>query len=189
MDFGQSELLLPKTKELLEQNKIQISDLGLIIVCVGPGSFTGVRASVSAARAFSIALPDMPIAGVSAFEPYLKDFEPEDFADQNLVVIETKRSDFYYQIFDIKGNKVTDPSAGTREEIIELLKKNKKVSITGDAVERFLSSPTGLSFQAIKMPSSLSIINVAKVGIEQYENRRINFPKPLYLRAPDVCLK
>ena len=189
MDFGQSEILLPTIQDMLQEQKLQFSDLGLVIVCNGPGSFTGVRASVSAARAFNLACPEIPVAGVSAFDACLMDLQGDELAPRNLVVIETKRDDFYFQIFDETGHKITEPSAGTREQILDLLKGGLKVSITGDGAERFLYTPTGLNFHCIKLTSGADIKNIAYSGLNQYANKRINFPKPLYLRAPDVCLK
>jgi universal bacterial protein yeaZ len=189
MDFGQAEVLIPQIKIMLEEQNLRFSDLGLIAVCDGPGSFTGVRASVSAARAFSLSCPDIPVAGVSAFDAYLMDLQGAELAARNLVIIETKREDFYFQIFDEAGAKITDPAAGTREDILELLKGGRKVSVIGDGAERFLYSPTGLSLHCIKMLTGVDVRNVAYCALNQYQNKRINFPKPLYLRAPDVCIK
>ena len=189
MDFGQSEVLLPTIQNILTEQNLQFSDLGLIVVCDGPGSFTGVRASISAARAFNLACPHIPVAGVSAFDACLMDLQGDELAAKNLVIIETKREDFYFQIFDEHGHKITEPSAGRKEQILDLLKEGKKVSITGDGAERFLCSPTGLSLHCIKITSGADIRNIAYCGLVQYQNKRINFPKPLYLRAPDVCIK
>jgi len=189
MDFGQSEVLLPTIQNILTEQNLQFSDLGLIVVCDGPGSFTGVRASISAARAFNLACPHIPVAGVSAFDACLMDLRGDELAAKNLVIIETKREDFYFQIFDEHGHKITEPSAGRKEQILNLLKEGRKVSITGDGAERFLCSPTGLSLHCIKITSGADIRNIAYCGLVQYQNRHINFPKPLYLRAPDVCIK
>ena len=54
MEFGQAEVLILQIKNILEEQKLSFSDLGLLAVCTGPGSFTGVRASISAARAFGL---------------------------------------------------------------------------------------------------------------------------------------
>ena len=117
------------------------------------------------------------------------DLQGAELAARNLVIIETKREDFYFQIFDEAGAKITDPAAGTREDILVLLKGGRKVSVIGDGADRFLYSPTGLSLHCIKMPTGVDIRNVAYCALNQYQNKRINFPKPLYLRAPDVCIK
>lgn len=189
MDYGQSEVLIPKIEEIINKETIKFADLGLIAVCDGPGSFTGVRASISAARAFKLACPEIPVAGVSAFDAYMMDFRADELTKKNVVIIETKREDFYYQIFGERGEKISDSSSGNREDILNLLKGGQKVSITGDGAERFLCQATGLSLHSIKMPSGIDIRNIALCALEQYSAKRLNFPKPLYLRAPDVCIK
>ena len=190
MDFGQSELLIPQIKELMERNGLSFDDLAQLTVCTGPGSFTGVRASISAARSFGIAKPNMQICGVNAFDSYLVSlaFSPDEIGFYNVVLIETKRDDFYYQIFDENLKPLTKPSAGMREDIISQL-RGKKVTMLGDGDERFLMTPTGLSLHVIKSFGCLPIENVGLCGYKQYLNKRIDFPKPVYLRAPDVCVK
>ena len=46
MDFGQAEVLIPQIEKLLQEGKLSFSNLDLVVVCVGPGSFTGVRAGI-----------------------------------------------------------------------------------------------------------------------------------------------
>ena len=185
MDFGQSEVLIPAISEMLLQNNLKFTDLGLLLVCVGPGSFTGVRSSISAARTFPLACPQLALGGVSAFDAYVLGLEDSERADINAVIIETKREDFYIQLFDKDLQKLTPPQALAYEDILPLL-RGKKVSLIGDGVERFLSRPSGLSLHSIQMPESLDIKLLAKAGIKQYQDKRLDYPKPLYLRAPDV---
>ncbi len=189
MEFGQAEALIPEIKNILEKHNLDFSGLGLLAVCTGPGSFTGVRAGISAARAFGLACPDLAVAGVSAFDAYLPELFGDEIAEKNLVVIETKREDFYYQIFDAGFKRLTAPAAGTREDILAQLKGGRKVSIIGDGTERFLSRPSGLSLHCVKMSGGIDVHNVAVCALHQFENKKIDFPKPVYLRAPDVCLK
>ncbi|MDR1693672.1 MAG: tRNA (adenosine(37)-N6)-threonylcarbamoyltransferase complex dimerization subunit type 1 TsaB [Lactobacillaceae bacterium] len=186
MEFGQSEYLLPEIKKILDSIKKSFSDIGIVAVCVGPGSFTGVRASISAARAFGIADKNLPIIGVSAFDAYLYSLAPDELAEVNAVIIETKREDFYYQLFDSRRNKITEPSTAYRDEILSEM-KGKKVTIIGDGVERFLATPSGLNFNAIKMEMYPPVNKIALCAEEKQKNGIGAFPKPLYLRAPDIC--
>ena len=190
MDFGQAEILLPQIQNLLRQSELAFSDLDLITVCVGPGSFTGVRASIAAARAFGVADPSGTVTGVNAFYAYARTLAwyPEEIAALNAVIIETKRDDFYFQIFDRQLHKITEPAAAAYEDILPLL-KDKKVTLIGDGVERFLSAPSNLSLHAIRCQNGIDIIDLALCGITAYRAKKTDFPKPLYLRAPDVCLK
>ena len=190
MDFGQAEVLIPAIRDLLAKHNLEVRDLGLMVVCVGPGSFTGVRSSISAARAFGLACPQMVVGGVSSFDAYAYalSWNPEEIAPVNAVIIETKREDFYYQLFDEHLNKISDPSAAVRDDIIAAL-RDKKVTFVGDGVERFLASPTGLSIHAIVMKPHLDVEDLARCGLRKFNRKTTDYPKPLYLRAPDVCVK
>lgn len=189
MDFGQSELLMPEIKNLLDNANITFADISAVFVCIGPGSFTGIRSSISAARVFGVALPHLQIGGISAFDAYINSFEEQEIAEVNAVIIETRREDFYVQFFDKHLQKLSEPEALHRDTIIERLKnKGCLVSIVGDGVERFLAVPSGLCLHSIKMFDTLPVAYLAKVGLKMLKDKKINYPKPLYLRAPDITL-
>ena len=184
MDFGQAEVLIPAIRDLLAKHNLEVRDLGLMVVCVGPGSFTGVRSSISAARAFGLACPQMVVGGVSSFDAYAYalSWNPEEIAPVNAVIIETKREDFYYQLFDEHLNKISDPSAALRDDIIAAL-RDIKVTFVGDGVERFLASPTGLSIHAIVMKPHLDVEDLARCGLRKFNRKTTDYPKPLYQAA------
>lgn len=189
MDLGQSEELMIQIKNILQNNSLTFADIGALFVCVGPGSFTGVRSSISAARVFSIACPDLKVGGVSAFDAYINTMTTDETADINAVIIETRRDDFYIQIFDKNLNKISEPCALDRVAIIEKLKNfGCAVSMVGDGVERFLSLPSGLCLKSIKIRDCLPVKVLAQTGLKQLKDKKINYPKPLYLRAPDVSI-
>lgn len=189
MDFGQSEELMIQIQKMLNLNNINFSEIDALFVCVGPGSFTGVRASVAAARVFNIAYPDLKVGGVSAFDAYINVLREDELSYVNAVIIETRRDDFYIQLFDNKLNKLEDASALNRKEIIEKLKDfGCNISLVGDGVERFLMQPSGLCLKTVKILNNLPIEVVAQSGIKMLKENKINYPKPLYLRAPDVTV-
>jgi len=188
-DFGQAEVLLPEIKNMLNQNQISFNQISGIFVCVGPGSFTGVRASISAAKVFALANPQMVISGFSAFDAYITELSDVDISDCNAVIIETRRDDFYVRFYDCTLSPLSEPQALNRDDIIAFLKKNgAPVTLLGDGVERFLNSPSGLVLHSIKMPDHISVSALANVATAQLKNHKINFPKPLYIRAADVTV-
>ena len=67
MGRGQAERLIPLLEELLSDAGYGWADLDRIGVGTGPGNFTGIRISVSAARGLALAL-DIPAIGVSGLE-------------------------------------------------------------------------------------------------------------------------
>ena len=188
MDFGQAEALLPQIKQFLDHQNLLFSDVNLLAVCVGPGSFTGVRSSIAAARALAMAHSKMAVTGVSAFEAYVHALDISELSHYNAVIIETKRDDFYFQLFDGRLEKLTEPAALSYEQIIEQL-KGKVVTLIGNGVERFLDKPSGLTLHCIRMDRSVPIKEIAACAIRKHSARKLDYPKPLYLRAPDVCVK
>jgi tRNA threonylcarbamoyl adenosine modification protein YeaZ len=67
MGRGQAERLMPMIQELLADEGVSFADLARIGVGTGPGNFTGIRISVSAARGLALGL-DIPAIGVSCLE-------------------------------------------------------------------------------------------------------------------------
>lgn len=188
-EFGQAEILIPEIKAMLQRNKLAFADIGAVFVCVGPGSFTGVRSGIAAARVLGIAKPELKIGGVSAFEAYGLCLEEQDIAELNAIIIETRRNDFYVQLFDKNMQKITEPQTMMYDELLKALKRRGcVVSLCGDGVERFLSQPSGLVLHAIKMEDNLSAEKIALAGLRMLKDKKIDFPKPLYLRAPDVTI-
>jgi len=188
MEFGQAEELVCATEQLLKENRLTFADINLLGVCVGPGSFTGVRAGLAFARGLALAKPDLLITGVSAFEVYARMLQPENRAFNNAVVIETKRDDFYFQLFDAQLRKLIEPMAATREEIIHQL-KNRQTSFIGDGVERLLSVSTNLQIKYVDISSLMSVDALFYATYQKYLDKTLDFPKPLYIRGADTCVK
>jgi tRNA threonylcarbamoyladenosine biosynthesis protein TsaB len=187
-DFGQAELLMTQTKKILSDNALCMVDMNLVAVCTGPGSFTGVRASVSAARAYALACPGTTVCGISAFEAYLAELQESQLADINAVLIETKREDFYVQYFDRERRKISEPATAFEADIVRTL-SGAKVSMIGDGVERFLGKSRGLSLHTVEFSTGVSVEALAQTALKKYDDKTTDFPKPLYLKAPDVCVK
>ncbi len=66
MARGHAEALFPMIEVLLDEARAVYADLARIAVCTGPGSFTGLRIGIAAARGLALAL-GIPAVGVSRF--------------------------------------------------------------------------------------------------------------------------
>ncbi|MBP5697908.1 MAG: tRNA (adenosine(37)-N6)-threonylcarbamoyltransferase complex dimerization subunit type 1 TsaB [Alphaproteobacteria bacterium] len=188
MEFGQAEELAVDVDKMLKKQQLDFQNVELLGVCVGPGSFTGVRAGLAFARGLAFASPNLKITGVNAFEVYARMLKESDRANYNAVVIETKREDFYFQLFDKELKKVCEPTALTREKILQQL-KNHQVSFIGDGVERLLSGATGLQIKQVDLLEIIDVKALFEATYQKYLAKTLDFSKPLYIRGADACVK
>ncbi|WP_372885842.1 tRNA (adenosine(37)-N6)-threonylcarbamoyltransferase complex dimerization subunit type 1 TsaB [Shimia sp.] len=103
MARGQAERLMPMLDELLAEAGASWRDLGGIAVGVGPGNFTGIRISVSAARGLALALA-IPAEGVSTFDA-MSWGQPEP----HLAAIPAPRDQFYMRTANTPPRLVGGP--------------------------------------------------------------------------------
>lgn len=188
MEFGQAEELAAGVGRILCKQSLNFKDIGLLGVCTGPGSFTGVRSGLAFARGLGIGSPETLMTGISAFEAYAHMLKEADRAFYNAVVIETKREDFYFQLFDKDLKRISEPSALTRDEIVKKLKSHQ-TSFIGDGVERFLSVSSGLQIKQVELADMINTEALHAVARKKYFEKTLDFPKPLYIRGTETCVK
>ena len=111
MSKGQAERLIPLLNELLDKAFLSWVDIHRIGVCTGPGNFTGIRMSVSAARGLAFGL-NIPAIGISSFEATLYGSSQKDLA------ILPANKGFYYIGSNPKNAKFAS------EDLIESMNKN-----------------------------------------------------------------
>lgn len=94
MPTGQAERIFPAIGELLERNDVSYRDLTRIAVTTGPGSFTGLRIGLSAARGLGLAL-GIPVIGV----PSLVALSLRARCNLVTVLLDARRGEAYVQSF------------------------------------------------------------------------------------------
>lgn len=98
---GQAEILVPMIDDLLKAAGIDYAAVDLIAVDVGPGSFTGLRVGIAAARGLALAL-DRPVQGVMATDAlYATWIKKHPDAGPIRVMIDTGRDDYF--VADYQG--------------------------------------------------------------------------------------
>lgn len=94
MPQGQAERIFPAIDELLERSGLAYKDLRRIAVTTGPGSFTGLRIGLSAARGLGLAL-GIPVIGV----PSLLALSLPMTSMPAAVLLDARRDEAYFQAF------------------------------------------------------------------------------------------
>lgn len=86
-----SEKLVPLIEEALAVSKLSQKQLNAVAVSIGPGSFTGLRVGLSAAKGLALAL-EIPILGIATHQAVAETLPPVD----RLWVTNTAKKDHYY---------------------------------------------------------------------------------------------
>lgn len=101
VEQSHGQLIMKKIAELLESAAVRREDLDGICVCVGPGSFTGLRIGLAAAKGMAVAL-DIPVAGVSLFE--LAAYKLRDVDRPVSVLVPLKKDEFF--VSEVAGGEL-----------------------------------------------------------------------------------
>ena len=190
MSRGHAEALVPMVQELARTAGLALTNLDLIGVTRGPGSFTGVRTGIAAARGFAIASGATAI-GVSSLQAVARSVVGVSAVPAHpiLCVLETRRADYFAQIFDSDGEANGVPEVMTAEDLFLLLGSMQPV-LAGNAVDRLLSSYTGDPGLLWRDPGSGNPdpVHVAALARTVFEKRGVaqDTLSPLYLRVPEA---
>ena len=133
-EYSHAEMLHPLINEALLESKLTIKDIEAIAVGKGPGSYTGLRIGVSAAKGLCFA-NDIPLISINSLEILAQSIT----IDRGLIIpmIDARRMEVYAAIYDQNYNAVRE----TKAEIIDSHSfldelQNQKVYFLGDGAKK-----------------------------------------------------
>jgi len=118
-----STMLLDKVNQMLTEKEVDLSKLKSLAVCVGPGSFTGIRVGVSAVRALGFAL-NKPIIPVTYFDILAYEYYDKLKNSEFFCVLDGKSGVCYvkkYNGFKSEKNKNNKPFCAKNSDLRAIL--------------------------------------------------------------------
>lgn len=198
MDRGHAEALMPMIEAVLAESGAAYGELGAVAVTVGPGSFTGMRVGLAAARGIALARA-LPLLGLTTLESIafaIADSADVSVEDRILAAVETRRADVFVQFFkpgkDRMAEAVSAPEAVAPEAVGDMLPPGK-VHLGGDAAIRIAGALPGrdnlFSARGIDAPDAaciarLAALRIARDGVPDPSQR----PGPLYINPPQATV-
>jgi tRNA threonylcarbamoyladenosine biosynthesis protein TsaB len=184
MGRGHAEALMPMIARVMKQAQIPFADVDRIAVTTGPGSFTGLRVGISAARGIALAA-DKPAVGVTTLSAFAAPLLSEDTSQPIASVIDARHGNVYFQVVSCDGAPLVEPSVVTISEVFEAarfgglrLVGNAAHLVAGQWPEN-IDQPVLVDMQPA--PDIAWIGWLGAVANPQYAT-----PRPFYLRAPDA---
>ena len=180
--FTHAEFLHVFIEDVVRSSKIKLSDIDAIAVSKGPGSYTGLRIGVSAAKGLCFAL-NKPLISV----PTLESLSHQVNIDIGVIVpmLDARRMEIYSAIFDAKHHQIRETQAQILDEgsFLEYLNKGK-VYFIGNAVEKTktIIQHENAFFIDNKLPSAKEM---GKLAFDKYiENNfeNVAYFEPFYLK-------
>ncbi len=179
---GHAEVLMDYVERVLDEAKLSIRDIDRVAVNVGPGSFTGVRIGVSAARGFALGL-GRPAIGIDAFEALARETADRFAARPVTVLLDAHRGEIYAQGFDADLRPRTKPLVLSREEAEALVRDLPEETVLAGSAASSIKGSIHRSFELGPVAPTAGIATYARLAAQKIPGEA---PKPLYMRGPDV---
>jgi tRNA threonylcarbamoyladenosine biosynthesis protein TsaB len=181
---GHAEALMPLIARVMERAGLDFAALDRIAVTTGPGSFTGLRVGIAAARGIALAA-GKPAVGLTTLAAYAAPLVAADDTLPVVVAIDARHDHVYLQVFGPGGRTIVAPRLAPLREALRVAATGAP-RLTGTAAAMLAAAwPAGERAPSLVDARRAPDIDwVARLGAAAPDTGAP--PKPLYLRAPDA---
>src|SRR6266545_2114347 len=184
MKRGHAEALMPLIARVMKISGVAFASLDRIAVTTGPGSFTGLRVGLSAARGIALAA-NRPVVGLTTLTAYAAPFVAEDSDHPIISAIDARHDHVYFQVVSGNGSSLIKPKVAPIAEALEASRfgtphlVGNAARILADRWPADAPPPSRVDAQAAPDINWVAWLGAA-VSPETAPAR------PYYLRAPDA---
>lgn len=186
MATGQAERLVPMISEVMADAGVSFADIGRIAVTVGPGTFTGTRIAIAAARALALAA-DVPVVTASSLaviaEQAVGHLAEVPRAEAIAVALDARRGQIYWQRFALRGGlaPLCEPQVLSPElAALQIADTPCLIAGSGAGLVDGYGPGQHAVIEAMRLPLAEDLAAMA-VHLQPVAS-----PRPLYLRPADA---
>jgi tRNA threonylcarbamoyl adenosine modification protein YeaZ len=177
---GHAERLFGMIESAMEDAGLVFAELDRIAVTVGPGSFTGLRVGIAAARGLALVI-GCPAVGIGTLSVHAERARALVGAKPVLTVLDARRDELYGQSFGPGGDPLTEPQVGDAASFAARWMPG--VVLAGSGAD-LVAGAIGGTVEIAHRESAPDI--AAMVRLELRAPPSSAAPRPLYLRPPDA---
>ncbi len=185
MNRGHAEALIPLVERVMKAADVKFDAIDRIATTIGPGSFTGLRVGIAAARGFALAC-QKPAVGISTLDALSAPYASENETVPVVSAIDARHGNIYLHMVGAGGRMLVAPRIAGLQEAIRAVALGL-VRIVGSGATILANH---WPFQEVPAPLLVDprpapdVIWVARLGAAADPERAT--PRPLYLRPPDA---
>ena len=181
-NYSHAERLHVYIEKILQDNNVSKSDLAAIAVSKGPGSYTGLRIGVSAAKGLCFAL-NIPLISVPTLESLVKQITVSDGII--IPLLDARRMEVYSAIYSSNHNILRSTKAEILNEDIYIEYLDKfPVYFIGNGVEKAktIILHNNAHFIENKLPSANEMGKIAYIKYKKNDIEDVAYFEPYYLK-------
>jgi tRNA threonylcarbamoyladenosine biosynthesis protein TsaB len=184
MKRGHAEALMPLIARVIKESGIGFAALDRIAVTTGPGSFTGLRVGLSAARGIALAA-NKPVVGLTTLGAYAAPVVANNGEQPVISAIDARHDHVYFQVVSGNGSSLVRPRVAPIEEALGASRFGAP-HLVGNAAKILADRwpADAPPFFRVDVQAAPDIAWVAWLGAAVSPNTAP--ARPYYLRAPDA---
>lgn len=182
-NYSHSEQLHVFIKEALEEASLSFSDLDAIAVSKGPGSYTGLRIGVSAAKGLCFSL-DLPLISVATLESMANQINVSE-EEVIIPVLDARRMEVYSSVY----NSIYQEVRATKAEVVDEnsfseFSSHSMVHIVGSGAEKCMETlqHSNFVFNTSVVPSAREMARIAFRKFQEGTFEDVAYFEPYYLK-------
>ncbi len=186
-----AETLAPSIDFVRRQARVELSEISVVAVDVGPGLFTGLRVGIAAAKAMAHALR-VPMIGISSLD--LLAWPVRHTTREIVAVVDARRGEVFHARYRTTPGgvqRISGPSVSSPQELqADLQATDVEFLLVGDGALRYAEEwdavRVELAEQFLAYPNAASLVQLAHARAIREDFVQPWELEPLYLRPPDA---
>ena len=184
MERGHAEALVPLLDRVLARVEGGFASLDRVVVTVGPGSFTGLRIGIAAARAVGLAT-GVRVVGVTTLSALMAPLIEAGLTRLAVAAIDARGGRIFVQAVAPSGRRIIQPSVLPLRDVVRSLGSGSVMLVgSGAAALAHEAWTVGVDARIASYGPLPDIAWVARLGAAADPDHAL--PKPLYLAPPDA---